>query len=335
VKESYYYLDATPTHSYMRALYKYPQAEYPYRRLLEENARRGRRDREFELADSGAFDGGRYFDVQAEYAKAGPDDILIALHVSNRGPDPAPISVLPTLWFRNTWSWGRTGEGYWEKPVIGLDAGGALQARHVTLGTFTLAATRAEDKSPDRIAPEPLFTENETNAQRLYGVPNGSPFVKDAFHDYVVGGRRDAVNPARQGTKAAFHYRLVVPAGGTVTLRLRLKEAGEPGQVAPRAPSGLDPAAFDRIVAERRKEADAFYAGRLPAALTGEERQVARQAYAGLLWSKQFFHYVVRDWLAGGSAGTPTGGICSTATSSRCRTSGSTPGTRRGISPSI
>ena len=305
VKECYYYLEATPTHSYMTALYKYPQTEFPYRRLLEENARRGKRDREFELADGGAFDGGRYFDVLAEYAKAGPDDILIVLRISNRGPEPAPITVLPTLWFRNTWSWGRTGEGYWEKPGIELDRGGALLARHVTLGTFTLAAAGpADGASPDGRGPEPLFTENETNAERLYGAPNGTPFVKDAFHEYVVRGRRDAVNPARSGTKAAFLHRFVIPAGGTATIRLRLAKAGRPGQAAPRAPS-RGPAAFDRIVAERRAEADAFYAGRLPAALTAEEKQVARQAYAGLLWSKQFFHYVVRDWLEGDPAQPP------------------------------
>ena len=289
VKECYYYLDATPTHSYMTALYKYPQAEFPYRRLLEENARRGRKDREFELADSGVFDDGRYFDVLAEYAKAGPDDILITLRISNRGPKPAPISVLPTLWFRNTWSWGRTGEGYWEKPEIALGKDGALVARHVTLGSFALAAGGAPG------APETLFTGNETNVERLYGAANPAPHVKDAFHEYVVRGRREAVDPERRGTKAAFHYRLMVPAGGTATLRLRL--AATPGSV--------EPAAFDRVVAERRAEADVFYAACLPGTLSVEEKRVARQAYAGLLWSKQFFHYVVRDWLDGDPAQPP------------------------------
>ncbi len=333
VKECYYYLDATPTHSYMTALYKYPQAEYPYLRLLAENARRGRKEREFELADSGVFEGGRYFDVLAEYAKAGPDDILITIRISNRGPEPAPISVLPTLWFRNTWSWGRTGEGYWEKPDIALGKDGAFVARHVTLGTFTLAAAKSEGgvwpgagQSAGRgagidqsgVAPEALFTGNETNVERLYGSPNPVPYVKDAFHEYVIHGRKEAVDPARQGTKAGFLYRLVVPAGGTATLRLRLAEAGRPGAsaagssatgasktAAPSAPAPIDPAAFDRIVAERRAEADEFYAGRLPDTLSAEEKRVARQAYAGLLWSKQFFYYVVRDWLEGDPAQPP------------------------------
>ena len=320
VKECYYYLDSTPTHSSMTALYKYPQAEYPYRRLLDENARRGKRDREFEIADAGVFDGGRYFDVLAEYAKAGPDDILIALRISNRGPESAPLSVLPTLWFRNTWSWGRTGEGYWEKPEIALDERGALAARHVTLGTFTLAAAPAEGGASqdggagrDGVRPEALFTGNETNVERLYGAPNPAPYVKDAFHEYVVRGRREAVDPARRGTKAAFLYRLVVPAGGTATLRLRLAGGAPPGAGARRGAAAgarpgaaaVEPAAFDRVVAERRAEADAFYAARLPAALSVEERRVARQASAGLLWSKQFFHYVVRDWLEGDPAQPP------------------------------
>jgi hypothetical protein len=306
VKECYYYLDSTPTHSYMTALYKYPQAEYPYRQLLEENARRGKHDREFELADAGVFDGGRYFDVLAEYAKAGPDDVLITLRISNRGPEPAPITVLPTIWFRNTWSWGRTGEGYWEKPEITLDPKGALRARHVTLGTFTLAAAKSESGAVagrDDVAPEPLFTENETNVERLYGSPNPSPYVKDAFHEYVVHHRNGAVNPARRGTKAAFLYDLMVPAGGTATLRLRLAEAGAGGGRASAAP--VDAAAFDRVLVERRAEADAFYAERLPVSLSVEEKRVARQAYAGLLWSKQFFHYVVREWLEGDPAQPP------------------------------
>jgi Mannosylglycerate hydrolase MGH1-like glycoside hydrolase domain len=299
VKECYYYLDATPTHSYMTALYKYPQAEYPYHRLMEENARRGRQDREFELADTGVFEGNRYFDVLAEYAKAGPDDILITIQVSNRGPEPAPISVLPTIWFRNTWSWGRTGEGYWEKPEISLGKDGALLARHVTLGSFTLAA----GKSDDGAAPEPLFTDNETNVQRLFGTPNPAPYVKDAFHEYVVHGRKEAVTPERRGTKAALLYRLVVPPGGTATLRLRLTEAGSAGGRA--ATASIEPASFDRVVAQRRAESDAFHATRLPDTLSAEEKRVARQAYAGLLWSKQYFYYVVREWLEGDPAQPP------------------------------
>ena len=288
VKEQYFYLDSTPTHSYARALYKYPQAEYPYARLLEEARRRGFGDREFELLDTGVFEGGRYFDVFAEYAKASVNDILLRVTVANRGPEPAAIRVLPQLWFRNTWSWGRSGEGYWPKPSLSLTEDGSVLAEHVALGRMLLKA----EAGPDGLAPQPLFTENETNTRRLYGVENPSPYVKDAFHEYVVGGRREAVNPARTGTKAAFHYALEVPAGRSVTLRLRLFAEGE-------APETVFGEAFDGVLQERMREADEFYAERIPADASEQERSVARQAYAGLLWSKQFFHYVVKDWLEG------------------------------------
>ncbi len=294
VKEQYFYLDSTPTHSYMKALYKYPQSEYPYARLVEENARRGKGDMEFELADAGAFDGNRYFDVYAEYAKAAPDDILIRITIANRGPEDAVIDVLPTLWFRNTWSWGRSGEGYWPKPSMVAQRNGSLRATHATLGTVHLAAEPAAGGA----APEWLFTDNETNTMRLFGAPNAASHVKDAFHEAVVGRRREAANPEGSGTKAAAWYHLTVPAGKEISLRLRLFSPEE----APQRPFGE---AFDRVFTQRLREADQFHAARLPAAMSDDERRVARQAHAGLLWSKQFFHYVVRDWLEGDPAQPP------------------------------
>jgi len=298
VKEVYFYLDSTPTHSYLRALYKYPQAAFPYAQLVHENARRGRHEPEYELADTGVFDHGRYFDVFAEYAKAAPDDLLVRITVHNRGPDDAPLHVLPTLWFRNTWSWGRADEGWTDepgaKPRLAAAPDGSIRAEHPQLGAMRLFV----EASPGGEAPALLFTENETNTERLFGAPNASPFVKDAFDRFVVHGERGAVNPAREGTKAAAHHRLVVPAGGEVVLRLRLcPEAG-----APKRPFG---AAFERAFAERRAEADAFYDELLPAGLGAEERSVARQAYAGLLFGKQFYHYVVKDWLEGDPAQPP------------------------------
>jgi hypothetical protein len=291
VKECYYYLDSTPTHSYMKALYKYPQAEYPYGRLVEEARRRGQADPEFELEHTGVFDGGRYFDVVAEYAKGSPDDILIRLTVSNRGLEEAPLHLLPTLWFRNTWSWGRSGEGYWPKPSLRVTNDGTIEARHQTLGAMRLSVEAAGEARP----PELLFTDNETNGGRLFGVPGDNPYVKDAFHRYVIEGDMGAVNRRRTGTRAAAHYRLQVPAGGTIALRLRLCQVDE----APEQPFG---ASFDRLFERRLAEADAFYDARLPAGLPAEERRVIRQADAGLLWSKQFFHYVVNDWLEGDPA---------------------------------
>ena len=209
VKEYYFYLDSTPTHSYMKYLYKYPQREFPYRDLLETNRRRTREELEYELLDTGIFDDDRYFDVFLEYAKAGPDDILIRVSVHNRGPEAARLQLLPTLWFRNTWSWGDEGP----KPVL-REAGGAIVASHPELGEYTLSCDGA---------PELLFTENETNAQRLWGQPNPTPYVKDAFHRYVIAGERDAVNPGKTGTKAAARYVLEVPAGGCEVVQLRLR----------------------------------------------------------------------------------------------------------------
>ena len=287
VKENYYYLDSTPTHTYMKALYKYPQSEYPYARLVEESARRGGAEPELELADTGVFDEGRYFDVVVEYAKDGPDDILIRITAANRGPQDATLHLLPTLWFRNTWSWGNKYEGSWGRPRLEEAGPGSVRAEHATLGSMCFTAA----PGPDGALPDLLFTENETNSGRLFGWPGG-PFTKDAFHEYVVKGRAEAVNPSRFGTKAAAHYRLEIPAGGSTTVRLRLR----PEEAEPPVPFGP---AFDLLFDARLAEADAYFEGRMAAGTTAEERSVTRQAYAGLLWSKQFYHYVVDDWLDG------------------------------------
>ena len=288
VKEHYFYLDSTPTHSYMKALYKYPQDEFPYQRMLEESRRRGKFDPEFELSDTGIFDARRYFDVFAEYANGTPNDILIRLTVANRGDEPAVVHLLPTLWFRNTWAWGRDGEGYWRRPSIVAASDGTLELAHESLGRFRFAAEATAESGPF----EWLFTENETNTERLYGAPNRTPYVKDAFHEYVVRGRREAVNPERSGTKAAAHFRLEVPAGGSVTVKLRLFHEDE-------TPLRLFGAGFDKTFNTRAAEADEFYGAVIPQSLDAEARRVARQAYAGLLWTKQFYHYIIADWLEG------------------------------------
>ncbi|MCI0642178.1 MAG: glucosidase [Gemmataceae bacterium] len=296
-KECYFYLDSTPTHSYMKALYKYPQAEFPYDRLVAENRRRGKLDPEFELADTGVFDDG-YFDVFVEYAKAAPDDVLIRITAANRGPAPAVLHLLPTLWFRNTWSWGCAHEGCWPKPFIRWAQAGSLFCHHATLGRFHFAA----DALSDGREPTFLFTENETNAARLFDAVNNNPHVKDAFHDYVVAGRSDAVNPKEQGTKAAASYRVLLPAGAQATLKLRLYSEES-------APAQAFGSAFDQIFKDRIREADEFYGRQLArhesdglslrARPANDESNVVRQAFAGLLWTKQFYHYVVKDWLSG------------------------------------
>jgi hypothetical protein len=288
VKEQYFYLDSTPTHSYMKALYKYPQAEFPYAGLVHENQRRGYGDRELELTDTGVFDEQRYFDVFVEYAKASPNDILVKITIANRGPEAAPLHVLPTLWFRNTWSWGRTGEeGYWPKPKIRVDDDGTLATEHETLGRMGFAA----GPGPDGRSPQFLFTDNETNNERLFRSPNPNPYVKDAFHRYLVEGDASALNPGQVGTKAAAHYALVIPAGEKLTLQLRLFAEEE----SPKAPFG---SAFNWIFESRLREADEFYLARAYG-LTEDERRVTRQGYAGLLWSKQFYYYIVKEWLEG------------------------------------
>ena len=274
VKEYYFYLDSTPTHSYLKYLYKYPQAAYPYADLVEANRRRSRDELEYELLDTGVFDEDRYFDVFVEYAKASADDVLIKISIHNRGPEAAPLHLLPTLWFRNTWSWGRTVP----KPVLSHVDGQQIHAFHPEFGDYTLHYEGAA---------QPLFTENESNAARLWGEPNGSPYVKDAFHEFVIGGRKEAVNPALSGTKAAAHYRIDVPAGGEHVVRLRLSQA-----------SATQPfATFDTILALRQHEADEFYDRITPASLSEDERRIHRQALAGMLWSKQYYYFDLDTWL--------------------------------------
>jgi hypothetical protein len=275
VKEYYFYVDSTPTHSYMKYLYKYPQREFPYRDLVETNRGRSREDYEYELLDTGVFADDRYFDVFVEYAKEAPDDLLIRITAHNRGPETARLRVLPTLWFRNTWSWGDDEQ----KPSVRLCARSAIQASDHELGEYWLYC----DGSP-----ELLFTENESNCERLWGQPSASPYVKDAFHSYVIGGNRDAVNPAWAGTKAAAHYTLEVPAGGSSTVRLRLTAH----------PSANAFGEFESTFRQRIADADEFYARIAPASLNDDQRRVHRQALAGMLWGKQFYHFDLERWLS-------------------------------------
>jgi hypothetical protein len=286
VKECYFYVDSTPTHSYMKALYKYPQAEFPYKALIAENGRRGRRDPEYEILDTGVFDDERYFDVAAEYAKEGPNDILIRLTVVNRGPAAAPLTLLPTLWFRNSWSWGRSTE---KPPAMSSGGADAIVADHPTLGRFRLSASRAATQ---------LFTDNDTNCDLLFGSPSRTPYVKDAFHRYVVDGEDGAVNPRQVGTKAAFLYEWQLAAAATATLDLRLSSDDE----APDKPFNRE---FDSTFELRKRDADEFYDTLIPRQSSQEEYRVARQAYAGLLWTKQAYHYAVREWLEGDPAFPP------------------------------
>lgn len=288
VKEEYFYLDSTPTHSYMRALYKYPQAEFPYARLVAENRARSREEPEFELADTGLFDEERYFDVIAEYAKKSPDDVLIRVKIINRSPDAAEIDVLPTIWFRNTWSWGGHQEDDTVKPSLHLGIENTVHTEHPTLGSVRFCAGHGPDDRP----PSFLFTDNETNEQRLYSREQLYPYVKDAFHERVVNGRKDVVNPHREGTKAAAWYHLKLESAAEVTLEMRLVAEEQ-------APLRMFGADFNKVFADRRFEAEEYFAARAPTAMTDEERSVMRQAYAGLLWSKQFYHYEVKRWLDG------------------------------------
>jgi hypothetical protein len=288
VKEYYYYLDSTPTHSYMKALYKYPQTAFPYDPLVHENRRRTRLEPEYELIDSGAFDGDRYFDVVVEYAKAAPDDLLIVIHAVNRGAGEATLRILPTLWFRNTWSWS---EGAAKPELVRADLGNGVAsvvARHSEFEDYRLHCEGTE---------QIFFTENETNTRRVFGTPNRSPHVKDGIHNFVVGGEAEAVNAEGRGTKCAADYCLALSAGESATLRLRLRREPEPGAAdtdpAP-APFGSD---FEHIVQRRREEADEFYAALTPGPLSTDERQVFRQALAGLLWTKQYYCFDVRRWL--------------------------------------
>jgi hypothetical protein len=288
VKESYFYLDSLPTHSYTRGLYKYPQREFPYHKLVEENGKLKRGESEFELLDTKLFDSNEYFDVFVEYAKADDNDTLINITVLNRSSEPAPVHILPTLWFRNTWSWGRTGESYTERPELRLLNANTIAAYHPSLGDFKLSID--PQSVPNGL--ESLFTENETNTQRLFNAPSRTPYVKDAFHEYLVHNRKEVVNPAKIGTKACFHGNMLVPAKGEVTLRLRLHQDTKE----------LFGVAFDKILRERRRETDQFYAAKTPPNATPAEAQVMRQAYSGLLWNKQFYYYSVKEWLEGDPA---------------------------------
>lgn len=300
VKEYYFYLDNTPTHSYMKYLYKYPQAEYPYVKLIEENrARQNRGLPEYELLDTGIFDEDRYFDVFVEYAKADPEDLCIRIEVFNRGPEDAPLHILPHLWFRNTWSWGSEQE---PTPQISVGPSGE--------GFISLLADDSAMKPLKNLpfdyklgkrylygeaGAQLLFTHNEHHAERLWGVPSHTPYVKDAFHRYVIQGE-DCLNPAQVGTKACFHYAsLNVPAGGSVAVRLRLTNREMERPLAD----------VDKIIATRKKEADEFYATVHPPGASEDERRIQRQAFAGLLWSKMFYFYDVDDWLKGDNPALP------------------------------
>jgi hypothetical protein len=313
VKEQYFYLDSTPTHSYMRMLYKYPQAAFPYRELLEENQKRGRTQPEFELADTGVFQENRYFDLFVEYAKCDWEDILIRITGSNRGPEAATLHLLPTLWFRNTWSWGKD----LRRPVVrkAADMPGGLYAEidHWMYGRRWLLIAGT---------PELLFTENETNYVKLFNYRERVPYVKDAFHEYVIHGNKQAVNPQQSGTKMAAHSVFLLPPGESVTLKLRLTDIDPLGSMDPELPwagSSASPGrrvtspavpapgdfgnSFDAVFNQRIKEADEFYDSRIPHRLSPDARMVVRQAYSGMLWSKQFYHYDVATWLGGDPAG--------------------------------
>jgi hypothetical protein len=274
VKEYYFYLDSTPAHAYMKYLYKYPQREYPYLDLIETNRRRSRKDFEYELIDTGIFEDDRYFDVFVEYAKESPNDILVRITVCNRGPEAARLHVLPTLWFRNNWSWSHPKP----KPVLS-ESDGRIQAAHSELGDYWLTCEGS---------PELLFTENESNSERLWGQPNPSPWVKDAFHRHVISQDSEAVNPAKTGTKAAARYAIDVPAGGSSILRLRLSAD---------APAAAFGTGFEKTFAKRIAEADQFYDRITPASLSEDQRLIHRQALAGMLWTKQFYYFDVDLWL--------------------------------------
>jgi len=288
VKEYYFYLDSTPSHSYMKYLYKYPQAEFPYARLVEENRRRDKSQPEFELLDTGIFDEDRYFDVFVEYAKADVEDVLIKITVTNRGPEAANLRVLPTIWFRNTWSWGN----HARRPKLHQVRPGPDPV--LELNWFQPNQTQSDTRwLYCEGSPELLFTENETNARRLFGFENRTPFVKDGINDYVVQGAKEAVNPQPVGTKAAAHYQLSLGSGETAVIRMRLADSDFKRKNAF--------AAFNKTFALRQREADEFYATVIPQDLSADARNVMRQGFAGMLWSKQFYHYVIKDWLQGDS----------------------------------
>jgi len=293
VKEYYYYLDATPTHSYLKYLYKYPQAEFPYQQLVEENRRRGKSAPEFDLVETGVFDDNRYFDVFVEYAKADVEDVLIKISAINRGPDAAELNVLPTIWFRNRWTWGDNND-----PKPDLRSANDPTAKAIELSHFRYGRRRLYCEG----TPELLFTENETNNQRLFNAPNSSPYVKDSINDYIVHGNQAAVNPALAGTKAAANYKLTIAPGQTATIRLRFtNNVSKKGAM----PVTMFADEFDQIFADRINEADEFFGTVIPKDLSDDARLVMRQSLAGLLWSKQYYHYVVEKWLEGDPATPP------------------------------
>ena len=290
VKELYWYLDATPTHSYCKALYKYPHRAFPYEQLLSMARSAGREGPEPELLDTGVFDGDRYFDVQVEYAKGDVEDIFIRLTITNRGPEAHALCVLPTLWFRNTWSWGSAEPGEPSRPELFASAPTsppseaapvlAAETLQSHLGRYVFAAEGAT---------ELLFTENDTNAERLFGSPSATPFVKDAFHRAIVSGARHATNPAMRGTKVGARYSLLLDAGETAVLRLRYTNRAKMTPFAD----------FDAVFERRKHEADEFYAAVAPATLSADEKRIFRAAIAGLHWSKQYYAYEVERWLRG------------------------------------
>jgi hypothetical protein len=289
VKEVYFYTDSTPSHSYMSMLYRYPQARFPYEELIAQSGARSKMEGEFELWDTGALAENRFFDIQIEYAKAESNDILIRATATNCGPEPAMLHLLPTLWFRNTWSWGRDDQ----KPSLEerVDANTtAIEATHHALGQYRLYYDGSA-----RL----LFTENESNLQRLWDVANRTPFVKDSINDAIVGNDIQLVNSNRVGTKAAAHHRFIIPPNESRSIRLRLKQIGK------NKDEGNVFHGFDNLFAARKDEANEFYSALAPAALTGEHRAIARQSLAGILWSKQFYHYIVEEWLEGDPAQPP------------------------------
>ncbi|HEU0031372.1 MAG TPA: glucosidase [Kofleriaceae bacterium] len=292
VKELYYYLDATPTSSYLKALYKYPHEAYPYAELVAENRRRTKDDREYEIEDTGVFDRG-YWDVFAEYAKDGPDDILIRITVVNRGPQTETLHLLPTVWLRNTWSWGRHGEGYDPRGSIEHVGAAAVRVSQPTLGHYRL------DCDTHHATPELLFTDNETNSERLWNVPNAHRYTKDAFHRRVVDGDVHAVNPAFTGTKCAAWYRFEVPAGGVHVTRLRLTMEGH------ESAEPFGGSKFDAIMTRRIEEANHYHGTVRNTPMTPDERRIVRQADAGLVWSRKFYCYIVEHWMEGDPAQPP------------------------------
>jgi len=324
VKELYWYLDNTPSHSYMRMLYRYPQAAFPYQELVSQSAARSRMEPEFELWHTGVLAGNRFFDIEITYAKTTPDDILICASTTNRGPAPATLYLLPTIWFRNTWSWGRDDR----RPILQQTAPNVIEALHHELGGYQLHCENAVTV---------LFTENESNFERLWAVPNRSPFVKDSINDAIVQDRLELVNPSKVGTKAAAHYQFTLPPNETRTIRLRLRKIDPGSAHASGGPVGASPTGsrhkkvrgeaprtdrearalpgeessgnafsdFDEILAVRKAEADEFYNSLAPVSLSAEHKSIQRQALSGLLWNKQFYYYIIEQWLAGDPAGPP------------------------------